>query len=475
MSLPSQFADALASLVGVTGIITDTEALAPYVNEERGRFRGQAAALVRPADTHQVAEVVRLCAAHGIPITPQGGNTGLCGGGVPHGGIILSLARMNRVRTIDPINYTVTVEAGAILAEIQQAADREGCLFPLSLGAEGSCQIGGNLATNAGGINVLRYGNARDLVLGLEVVLPDGRIWDGLRALSKDNTGYALKHLFVGSEGTLGIITAAVLKLFPKPLDVQTALCGLDSVQAATHLLSLARARSGDAVTGFELISNFAMEITTRHVPDCVNPLAQTHPWYVLIELSSSRPDAGLRSVFEGLLEEAYAKGVIADAAVAESLEQARRFWRLREAIPEAQKREGSSIKHDVAVPVSRVAEFIERGIAAVTQTFPGVRPCPFGHLGDGNIHFNITQPVGMDKSTYLAQWEAMNRVVHDLVAEMDGSISAEHGVGLLKVDEIRRYKSPVELDLMENLKRALDPDNLMNPGKVVRLSDLRK
>lgn len=475
MSLPSQFADALASLVGVTGIITDTEALAPYVNEERGRFRGQAAALVRPADTHQVAEVVRLCAAHGIPITPQGGNTGLCGGGVPDGGIILSLARMNRVRTIDPINYTVTVEAGAILAEIQQAADREGCLFPLSLGAEGSCQIGGNLATNAGGINVLRYGNARDLVLGLEVVLPDGRIWDGLRALSKDNTGYALKHLFVGSEGTLGIITAAVLKLFPKPLDVQTALCGLDSVQAATHLLSLARARSGDAVTGFELISNFAMEITTRHVPDCVNPLAQTHPWYVLIELSSSRPDAGLRSVFEGLLEEAYAKGVIADAAVAESLEQARRFWRLREAIPEAQKREGSSIKHDVAVPVSRVAEFIERGIAAVTQTFPGVRPCPFGHLGDGNIHFNITQPVGMDKSTYLAQWEAMNRVVHDLVAEMDGSISAEHGVGLLKVDEIRRYKSPVELDLMENLKRALDPDNLMNPGKVVRLSDLRK
>ena len=475
MNLPSQFTDALASLVGVTGIITDTEALAPYVNEERGRFRGQAAALVRPADTRQVAEVVKLCAAHGIPITPQGGNTGLCGGGVPDGGIILSLARMNRVRTIDPINYTVTVEAGAILAEIQQAADREGCLFPLSLGAEGSCQIGGNLATNAGGINVLRYGNARDLVLGLEVVLPDGRIWDGLRALSKDNTGYALKHLFVGSEGTLGIITTAVLKLFPKPLDVQTALCGLDSVQAATHLLSLARARSGDAVTGFELISNFAMEITTRHVAGCVNPLAQTHPWYVLIELSSSRPDAGLRSVFEGLLEEAYAKGVIADAAVAESLEQARRFWRLREAIPEAQKREGGSIKHDVAVPVSRVAEFIERGIAAVTQTFPGVRPCPFGHLGDGNIHFNITQPVGIDKSTYLAQWEAMNRVVHDLVAEMDGSISAEHGVGLLKVDEIRRYKSPVELDLMENLKRALDPNNLMNPGKVVRLTADRK
>lgn len=475
MNLPSQFTDALASLVGVTGIITDTEALAPYVNEERGRFRGQAAALVRPADTRQVAEVVKLCAAHRIPITPQGGNTGLCGGGVPDGGIILSLARMNRVRTIDPINYTVTVEAGAILAEIQQAADREGCLFPLSLGAEGSCQIGGNLATNAGGINVLRYGNARDLVLGLEVVLPDGRIWDGLRALSKDNTGYALKHLFVGSEGTLGIITAAVLKLFPKPLDVQTALCGLDSVPAATHLLSLARARSGDAVTGFELISNFAMEITTRHVPGCVYPLAQAHPWYVLIELSSSRPDAGLRSVFEGLLEEAYAEGVIADAAVAESLEQARRFWRLREAIPEAQKREGGSIKHDVAVPVSRVAEFIERGMAVVTQTFPGVRPCPFGHLGDGNIHFNITQPVGMDKSTYLAQWEAMNRVVHDLVAEMDGSISAEHGVGLLKVDEIRRYKSPVELDLMENLKRALDPDNLMNPGKVVRLTADRK
>lgn len=470
MTVSPVFLESLRTVVGPNGIITDADVLAPYLEEERGKYHGHAAALLRPATTQELSDVVRYCAAAGISITPQGGNTGLCGGAVPQGGIIVSLARMNRIIHVDPVNYTVAVEGGAILADIQLAADAANCLFPLSLGAEGSCQIGGNLSTNAGGINVLRYGNARDLVLGLEVVLPDGRIWDGMKALGKDNTGYALKHLFVGAEGTLGIITGAVLKLFPKPVEVQTALCALKTVHDATQLLSWARARSGDAVTGFELISDFAMSITERHIAGCKNPLAGRHPWYALIELSSSRPDAGLRTVFEALLEEAYESGVIADAAVAENLDQAARFWRLRETIPEAQKHEGGSIKHDVSVPVSRVAEFIERGLIAVTRTFPGVRPCPFGHLGDGNIHFNISQPVSMEKAVFLEQWEAMNRIVHDLVAEMGGSISAEHGVGLLKIDELARYKSAVEIDLMVAIKRALDPLNIMNPGKVVRV-----
>lgn len=472
MALTEPFLDALRRIVGPTGLITDPADLAPFLKEERGKFQGSASALVRPASTEEVAAVVSLCADAGVAMTPQGGNTGLCGGGVPDSGIVLNLARMKRILDVDPVNYTITVEAGAILAEIQQAADSRDCLFPLSLGAEGSCQIGGNLSTNAGGINVLRYGNARDLVLGLEVVLPDGRIWNGLRKLGKDNTGYALKQLFVGAEGTLGVITRAVLKLFPKPVEVQTALCGLGDVHDATQLLSRARALSGDAVTGFELISGFAMEITERHVADCTNPLPQAYPWYVLIEFSTSRPKADLRTVFEALLEEAFESGIIGDAAVAESIEQSSRFWRLRESIPEAQKREGGSIKHDISVPVSRVAEFIERGMAAVTHAFPGVRPCPFGHLGDGNIHFNITQPEGEDKAAFLEQWGAMNRVVHDLVTAMEGSISAEHGVGILKVDEIRRYKCPVEIDLMVAVKRAFDPRDLMNPGKVVRLSD---
>lgn len=472
MTLPTRLIESLTAIVGTTGIITDPRELAPYLVEERGKYQGRADALVHPANTAQVAAAVTLCARHGITITPQGGNTGLCGGGVPAGGIIINLARMKRILDIDAVNYTITVEAGVILEQVQRAADARNCLFPLSLGAAGSCQIGGNLATNAGGINVLRFGNARDLVLGLQVVLPDGRIWDGLKALGKDNTGYSLKHLFVGSEGTLGIITAAVLKLFPKPVEVQTALCGLEDVHAAVKLLSRARARSGDTVTGFELISGFAMEIVERHVPGCANPLAKPYPWYVLLELSTSRPDAELRAVFEGLLHEAFESGVIGDAVVAESLEQSARFWRLRETIPEAQKREGGSIKHDISVPISRVAEFIERGIDSVTAAFPGVRPCPFGHLGDGNIHFNVSQPVGADQAAYLAQWDSMNRLVHDLVAGMEGSISAEHGVGLLKVDEIRRYKSAVEMELMTAIKRALDPHNVMNPGKVVGPGD---
>jgi D-lactate dehydrogenase (cytochrome) len=463
--------DRLAGIVGASACISDVAAMAPYLHEERGLYRGRAALVVRPGSTAEVAEIVRACAAADLPIVPQGGNTGLCGGAAPHedaSEIVLSLGRLNKVRDFDPTNFTMTVEAGCILADIQAKAAAEGCLFPLSLAAEGSCQIGGNLATNAGGINVLRYGNARDLVLGLEVVLPDGRIWNGLRALGKDNTGYALRHLFMGAEGTLGIITAAVLKLFPQPRETATALCALTELDAVTRLLNRARAISGDAVTAFELIPRIGLEMCVKHIAGCADPLSAPHPWYVLIEFSTSRPESGLRATFDRLLETAFEEGIIADAVIAASLEQARQLWRLRESLPEAQKHEGGSIKHDVAVPVSRVPEFIARGMALVAAQFPDARCVPFGHVGDGNVHFNVSQPVGADRERYLAQWTAMNRVVHDLVASMSGSISAEHGIGRLKVEELVHYKDAVELDLIRRLKEAFDPAYLMNPGKVV-------
>ena len=445
--------------------------MAPYLHEERGLYRGTAALVLRPASTAEVAKVVQLCAAANIPIVPQGGNTGLCGGAVAReeaNEVILNLGRMNKVRAVDPVNFTITVEAGCILSDIQDTADAQGCLFPLSLAAEGSCQIGGNLSTNAGGINVLRYGNARDLVLGLEVVLPDGRIWNGLRALGKDNTGYALRHLFVGAEGTLGIITAAVLKLFPRPTETATALCALSSLEDATKLLNRARSLSGDAVTAFELIPRIGLEMCVKHIAGASDPFAAPHAWYVLTEFSTSRPDVSVRGSFETLLETAFEEGIIADAVVAESGEQEKSLWRLRESLPEAQKHEGGSIKHDISVPVSRVPAFIAEGMAAIAKHFPGARPVPFGHLGDGNIHFNISQPIGADKGAYLAHWEEMNRVVHDIVVGMEGSFSAEHGIGLLKVNEMKHYKDPIELDLMLRLKHAFDPQNLMNPGKVV-------
>ncbi len=446
--------------------------MAPYLVEERGLYRGKAALVLRPGSTAEVAKIVAACAAANVPIVPQGGNTGLCGGASPHddgGEIIVNMGRMNKVRAVDPLNFTMTVDAGCILADVQAAAERHGCLFPLSLAAEGSCQIGGNLATNAGGINVLRYGNARDLVLGLEVVLPDGRIWNGLRALGKDNTGYALRHLFIGAEGTLGIITAAVLKLFPRPTETATALCALSRLEDATTLLNRARAASGDAVTAFELIPRLGLEMCVKHIAGVTDPFAKPHQWYVLIELSSSRPDAAVRGTFEALLEAAFEEGTIADAVVAESLEQQKGLWRIRESLPEAQKHEGGSIKHDVSVPVSRVPQFIADGTAAIARHFPGARPVPFGHIGDGNIHFNISQPVGADKATYLARWDEMNRIVHDLVTALNGSISAEHGIGMLKVDELKHYKDPVELDLMRRLKQAIDPANLLNPGKILK------
>jgi len=469
--LDQSLLDRLIDIVGANACISDAGAMAPYLHEERGLYKGKAALVVRPGTTAELAQVVATCAAAKVPIVPQGGNTGLCGGAAPHedaSEVIVSLGRMNKVRAVDATNFTITVEAGCILADVQRAAADQNCLFPLSLGAEGSCQIGGNLATNAGGINVLRYGNARDLVLGLEVVLPDGRIWNGLRALGKDNTGYALRQLFVGSEGTLGIITAAVLKLFPRPTETATAMCALNTLDDASKLLNRARAVSGDAVTAFELIPRIGLEMCMRHIAGVTDPLQTPHPWYVLMEFSTSRPDASVRASFETLLETAFGEEIIVDAVIAESLEQRNNLWRIRESLPEAQKHEGGSIKHDVSVPVSLVPRFITEGSQLIAQHFPGARPVPFGHLGDGNIHFNITQPVGADKATYLAQWTDMNRVVHDLVVSMNGSISAEHGIGKLKVEEMKHYKDPVELDLMRRIKRAIDPANLMNPGKVV-------
>ncbi len=407
-----------------------------------------------------------------MAVIPQGGNTGLVGGGVPpaeRDNIVLALGRMNRIRAIDPTNFTMTVEAGCILAHLHEAAAEVDRLFPLSLGAEGSCQIGGNLSTNAGGIAVLRYGNTRELVLGIEVVLPDGRVWDGLRALRKDNTGYDLKQLFIGGEGTLGIITAATVKLFPKPREIETALVALARVEDAMALFAHARAASADQLTAFELIPRAGLDLALAHVPGTIDPLAAPHPWYVLIEMSSSQSDSGIRQLLERLLEEALAQALAADAVIAESGAQARQLWHIREAIVEAQLYSGS-IKHDVAVPVSRVAEFVTQASAAVTARLPGIRPIAFGHVGDGNIHFNLTQPEGMDKAAYLARWQEFNDIVHGVVRELGGSISAEHGVGLMKRDEITHYKPAIEIELMRRIKAALDPQGIMNPGKLVAM-----
>ena len=462
--------DRLRAEIGAAHVLTDGAAMAPFLSEPRGLFHGRARAVVRPATAEQAAAVVRVCREAGAAIVPQGGNTGLVGGNVPfeHGGeVVLSTARLSRIRALDPVNLTATVEAGVILADLQRAAAEADALFPVSLAAEGSCMIGGAIASNAGGTGVLRYGSMRDQVLGLEVVLPDGRLWNGLRRLGKDNAGYALRHLFAGSEGTLGLITAATLRLYPRPASVATAYCGLDALDKVTALLRHARARSGDTVTAFEFQPRFGLEMVCRHIPGCADPLGRAFPWYGLIELSSPHPD-GARATLEALLAEALEGDLIGDAVLAESLEQRAALWRLREAMSEAQRFEGGSIKHDVSLPVSDIPAFIARANAAVAALVPGIRPCPFGHVGDGNVHYNLSQPEGMDKAAFLARWDEIARAVHDIVAEMEGSIAAEHGVGRLKRAELARLKAPVELDMMRAVKQALDPDGLFNPGKVV-------
>ncbi len=470
-TVPAAVLERLKAAVGPKGYTTDPDEIAPLCQSWRDNWRGWVPMVVRPANTAEVAAVVAICAETGTPMVPQGGNTGLTGGSQPHdtgAEIILSTTRMNRVREIDTVNNTMTVDAGCILASLQDAASDADRLFPLSLAAEGSCQIGGNLSTNAGGTQVLRYGNARNLVLGLEVVLPDGRIWDGLRGLRKDNTGYDLKQLFIGAEGTLGIITAAVLKLFPKPTEIQTALVAVPDPAASLSLLSRATEAVGEQVTAFELIQRRAIDFVLSNVPGVPDPLEQSYPWYVLMEISGQGPPDSLRDTVEGLLGGGLEDGEVLDAVLAANRAQGQALWKIRESIPEAQNHEGQSVKHDVSVPLSRIAEFIERADQALAAAYPGVRCVAFGHIGDGNIHYNPAQPLGERGADFAKEYGAVNRIVHDLISELNGSISAEHGLGRLRRDEARRYKSDVEMDLMQTLKDALDPTNIMNPGKVV-------
>ena len=465
--MSADFYDSLRAVVGATKVLTGAADLAPYCTDWRGRFSGSASCVVLPGSTEEVAAVVRACADAGTAIVPQGGNTGLCGGATPTGGeVVIALTRLNRIRAVDADNNSITVEAGCTLHAVQQAAREIDRLFPLSLAAEGSATIGGNLATNAGGVQVLRYGNARELCLGLEVVLADGRIWNGLRALRKDNTGYDLKHLFIGAEGTLGLITAATLKLFPRPRAHATAWVAVPDPAAAVGLLGRLRAAAGDNVTAFEIVGRPALELVLRHIPGARDPLAGKPAWQALIELSGARDD--LAATLEQALQSAAEDGVVADAAVASSEAQASALWALRENVSEAQKIEGVSIKHDIAVPVSRIAEFIARADAALLAAFPQVRIVCFGHIGDGNLHYNLSRPDAQSNAEFIARTGAVNRIVHDLVHELGGSISAEHGLGQLKREEVLRYKSDTEMELMRAVKQALDPRGLMNPGKLL-------
>ena len=470
-SLPRDLIDRFAAIVGATYAVREPHDIAPYLAERRELFHGRTPVVLRPGTVGEVAAIAKLANETKTPIVPQGGNTGLVGGQVPDESgteIIVSLSRLNRVRTVDAAADAMIVEAGVILADAQAAAEAADRLFPLSLAAEGSCQIGGNLSTNAGGTAVLAYGNARDLVLGLEVVLASGEIWGGLRTLRKDNTGYDLKNLFIGSEGTLGIITAAALKLFPKPRGVGTAFIGLASPEAALKLFHRARAIAGQSLTSFELMSRLGIEFVLRHLPGARDPLAGRHDWYVLLEISSGRSDEKARALVEAIFVEGVEAGLIEDGTRAETVEQSRALWHLRHALPDVQKFEGGSIKHDVSVPVAAVPELIARGSAKVIGMIPGIRPVPFGHLGDGNIHFNFTQPTDMDKAAYLDRWDEVNAAIHEIVGELGGSISAEHGIGQLKRPLLPQFKSAVELDLMRKIKKTLDPNGILNPGKVL-------
>ena len=471
--IDAAFLDRLRSIVGPAGHIDAPGDMEPYVAEWRGRYRGTTPLVLRPATTRELSEVVKACWEAGVPIVPQGGNTSLVGGSIPSqdgSEVLVSLSRLNRVREIDPLNYTVTVEAGCVLQAIQEAAAEVDRLFPLSLGAEGTCQIGGNISSNAGGTMTLRYGNMRDLVLGLEVVMPDGQVWDGMRRLRKNNTGYDLKHLFIGAEGTLGIVTAAVLKLFPRPKQVETGFLAVRDPDAAIELLASLRSASGDSLSAFELMPRIAIDFALKHVAGTVDPLEESHPWYVLLEFATGSGGEAFRDTIEATLGEAMEAGLVMDAVLASSESQAKQLWFIREAIVEAQKYAGGSIKHDISIPVSCVGTFIREATEAVERTIPGARPVPFGHVGDGNIHFNVTQPEGADTESYLAQWDKLNTVVHDIVLGMDGSISAEHGVGMTKRDYLHYSRSEAEIGYMKAIKQVFDPNGIMNPGKIFPL-----
>ena len=467
-------AEAVAGIrraLGPAGCLEEPVDVEPFLVDFRGLYRGATPLVACPASTAEVAAVLSICNELGVGVVPHGGNTSYCGGATPGPGgdeIVLSLRRMNRIRAVDPDNFSMTVEAGCVLAAVQAAAGAVDRYFPLSLGSEGSCQIGGNLSTNAGGLNALRYGVARELVLGLEVVLADGRVIEALSSLRKDNTGYDLRDLFVGAEGTLGVITAASLKLFPKPRTVETAFVAVAGLDAAVRLLGRLRAATGDLVTSFEYLPRIAVELTVHHVPGVTDPLGPGHEAYVLCEVATPREDPALRGLLEGALAEAMSDGLVRDAVMAESLGQREALWRLRESVPEAQRAEGASIKHDVAVPVAALPAFAAEASAAVLALVPGGRMVAYGHVGDGNLHFNVSVPVGGDAGQFLARAPLIHRDVHDIVRRHGGSISAEHGIGRLKRAELARHKSATELEVMRGIKRALDPRGILNPGKLL-------
>ena len=463
--------DRFSAIVGDRYALREEADMAPYLVEWRDKYLGRAAMVLRPGSVEEVSQILALANATRTAIVPQGGNTGLVGGQIPFEGgdeIVVSLSRLNRILHVDPEGNSMTVEAGCTLAAIQQAANAADRLFPLSMGSEGTCQIGGNLATNAGGVAVLAYGNAREQVLGLEVVLADGRVWDGLRALRKDNTGYDLKQLFIGAEGTLGVITGAVLKLQPKPSVKETAFVGVPTPEAALKLLNRALDGFGRGVTSFEIISRLGLDFVLRHLAGSRDPLDRPWPWYVLIEISSGDPGDSVRPRLETVLSEALEAGEAADAVIAASGVQAAEIWRIRTALSEIQKHEGGSIKHDVSLPIAAIPRFLEEAGRLVEKIVPGARPVPFGHLGDGNIHYNVSQPAGADKQAFLLQWEEVSAAVHGLVTRLDGSISAEHGIGRMKRDLLSGVKGAVEMETMRAVKRALDPNGILNPGKVL-------
>ena len=460
-----------AAIVGESHAVRDQADIAGYLIEPRGLWHGRTSLVLRPGSVDEVSRIMKLASETGTPIVPQSGNTGLVGGQTPDGSgreVVVSLSRLNRIRELDVLSNTVTAEAGVILQNLHEAADAADRLFPLSLAAQGSCQIGGNLSSNAGGTGVLAYGNARDLCLGVEVVLPTGEVFDDLRKLKKDNTGYDLKNLFVGAEGTLGIVTAAVLKLVPKPRGREVAFAGLSSPQAALDLFSLAVDRGGQSVTAFELIGQRPYDFTLKHAPGVVRPLAEDWPWYVLMEVSSGRSVQDARELIEDILSAGLDAGLVGDAVVSASIGQANAFWNFREMLPESQKPEGASIKHDISVPVASIPAFIERASRAVEAVSPGARPVCFGHMGDGNLHYNISRPVGGSDESFLALYPRVNKAVHDVVRSLDGSISAEHGIGQLKRDELIATAPPMAIELMRRVKAAFDPAGIMNPGKVI-------
>jgi FAD/FMN-containing dehydrogenase len=469
--IDAELLNRFAAIVGERFALREPGALAPYLVELRDRYFGRTAMVLRPGSVDEVSAILKLANETRTPIVPQGGNTGMVGGQIPDksgGEIVLSLSRLDRVRAVDADGDTLTVEAGVTLAAARAAADAADRLFPLSLASEGTCEIGGNLSTNAGGTAVLVYGNARELCLGLEVVLASGEVWNGLRRLRKDNTGYDLRDLFIGAEGTLGVITAAVLKLFPKPRGSATAFVGLESPSAALALFRIARKIAGSTLTAFELFPRIGIDFLLCHLPGARDPLVGRHEWYVLFDVSTLHAQADADRLVEAIFAEGFDHGLVQDGMRAESVAQAEEVWRLRHSMSEVQRNEGGSIKHDVAVPVSAVPELIERASAAVAAAVPGVRPVPFGHIGDGNIHFNFSQPLGADKQAFLARWDEVNALVHGVVLDLGGTISAEHGIGAMKRDLLKRVKPPLEIDMMRRLKSAFDPNGILNPGKVL-------